>query len=134
MYEIVFILHLLMPLHQVAWALGDTKYTSGLRELDLGYNYMGCDGIGALVPALKHNATLQILRLHFNEIACAGATALASALQTKALQLHTLDLKTNGIGDPGCVALASALKRNTSLTILDLECNKVRCYWLLWIW
>ncbi|KAL9965559.1 hypothetical protein ACROYT_G029373 [Oculina patagonica] len=53
-----------------------------------------------------------------------GATALAEALQRNT-SLTVLDLSGNNIGDHGATALAEALQRNTSLTVLYLLMNKI---------
>jgi hypothetical protein len=64
------------------------------------------------------------LKLGYNEIGDSGAVALADALKTNT-SITKIDLKSNEIGDSGAVALADALKTNTSITKIDLSSNTI---------
>jgi Ran GTPase-activating protein (RanGAP) involved in mRNA processing and transport len=52
------------------------------------------------------------------------ATSIASALK-KNQSLTSLNLQNNQVQDEGAIALASALEKNQSLTNLDLVCNQI---------
>ena len=64
------------------------------------------------------------LRLSHNQIGAAGAVALAGALRTNT-SLRVLSLAVNQIGNAGATALAKALRKNTSLTTLYLNENQI---------
>ncbi|CAK9100088.1 LRR and CARD domains-containing protein 3) (Nucleotide-binding oligomerization domain protein 3) [Durusdinium trenchii] len=64
-------------------------------------NEIGEQGAVALADALRQNCTLQQLIASSNLFGQHGATALGSALRHGAQQLQTLDLRSNGLGDPG---------------------------------
>ena len=64
------------------------------------------------------------LALDFNAIDAEGAVALAKALKGNTT-LTTLTLSFNLIGEEGAVALAEALKGNTTLTTLHLNGNAI---------
>jgi hypothetical protein len=61
--------------------------------------------------------------LYKNQIGVAGAVALADALKTNTTVTY-IDLDRNNIG-AGAVALADALKTNTTVTSIDLRNNGV---------
>jgi len=84
-----------------------------LKDLRLGKNYIGLEGIQALSTAflsLKMKAELTCLHLSDNEIGRDGAEPFARALHhSGALQsLETLDLSGNNIGLKGATLLFSA--------------------------
>jgi hypothetical protein len=63
--------------------------------------------------------------LYTNQIGDAGAVALADALKTNT-SVTVITLGDNQIGDAGVVALANALKTNTTVIFIDLCNNGVR--------
>eukprot|EP00913_Durusdinium_trenchii_P009564 g8987.t1 len=89
-------------------------------------NEIGEQGAVALADALRQNCTLQQLIASSNLFGQHGATALGSALRHGAQQLQTLDLRSNGLGDPGVIALAEALRQNNSLQTLVVGNNHVQ--------
>uniref|UniRef100_A0A8C1EJL7 NACHT LRR and PYD domain-containing protein n=1 Tax=Cyprinus carpio carpio TaxID=630221 RepID=A0A8C1EJL7_CYPCA len=129
---------------------------SHLRQLNLSLNKIGDSGVTLLSAVLKDpRCKLEILRLRDCGITDEGCAALASALRSNPSHLRRLDLSWNkkgdlgvkllcaglknphckleelqlrdcGITDEGCVALASALRSNSSLLRhLNLTGNKL---------
>jgi len=64
-------------------------------------------------------ARLESLNLRFNQIGKKGAIALASCKSCAGMKW--INLKMNAIGDDGAVAFAEMLKRNTSMTLINLR-------------
>jgi len=100
---------------------------STLVDLDLSFNVrynpklleLFSDGI------LHDHPSLRILWLLNNGLDDGVAVNLANALTSKACRLTNLHLDGNDIGDVGAVALARALKHNTTLEWLSLSCNRL---------
>ena len=106
--------------------------SSTLRELALHQSAVGLHGCHALASALAtHGCALATLSLVGNRVGDNGAARLASALcdgaeaGTSNRTLRTLCLDHNAIGDAGAKALACMLARNSSLTALSLESNRI---------
>jgi len=76
-----------------------------------------------LARALHQNKTLTKLELQFNIIRTTGARALATLLRRNT-SLTELNLQANTIAE-GALAFASALRQNTSLKHLNIEENKI---------
>lgn len=85
-----------------------------ITELDLSHNYIGPEGVRALVE----NTTLRRLNLSYNYIGNEGAKLLA---QRGKIRLHTLVLRECGITDVG----AEALAKSPTLIELDLNHNLI---------
>eukprot|EP00670_Eutreptiella_braarudii_P023279 CAMPEP_0174345954 /NCGR_PEP_ID=MMETSP0811_2-20130205/1491_1 /TAXON_ID=73025 ORGANISM="Eutreptiella gymnastica-like, Strain CCMP1594" /NCGR_SAMPLE_ID=MMETSP0811_2 /ASSEMBLY_ACC=CAM_ASM_000667 /LENGTH=86 /DNA_ID=CAMNT_0015470039 /DNA_START=26 /DNA_END=283 /DNA_ORIENTATION=+ len=62
------------------------------------------------------------LDLFDNGLGSEGGIAVAEALKTNT-SLRSLDLESNGLGSEGGIAVAAALKTNTSLSSLNLWDN-----------
>ena len=100
---------------------------SGLRELWLGNNSLGCSGVRALADgALRALVALEELWLCGVSLSDDGAVALGEALCDAPLPaLRWLLLNNNHIGDDGAQALAAALPVLPRLAMLSLRCNAV---------
>jgi Ran GTPase-activating protein (RanGAP) involved in mRNA processing and transport len=110
----------------LAHALGSNKC---LQKLDLSHNRVGDEGAAALAGALSHNGTLTELRLASNLVTDEGCTALAQSLAKPTRELahglRVLDLSDCKILNPGALALAAALRSNSSLEVLGLRSNQI---------
>ena len=94
------------------------KSNRRLRELDLGENGIRAAGASALGEALTRNRTLTDLGLRHNGL-CEGAAALAKGLVANR-GLRALDLRDNDLGEREVLALARALRSNTTLLALEV--------------
>ncbi|KAK2815579.1 hypothetical protein Q5P01_026046 [Channa striata] len=132
-----------------------TTRESYLKELYLGYNCIGDDGVRALVKglgdqrcrlkilclkgcgvtsvgceylvsALTQSWNLQELNLSSNDIGDDGLRHLSSGLGSLDCHLETLKLSQCSIKKAGCDHLASALQKNSShIKVLDLSINQI---------
>ncbi|KAM9772460.1 NACHT, LRR and PYD domains-containing protein 3-like isoform 5-T5 [Syngnathus typhle] len=96
-----------------------------LRELNLGENDLGDDGLEALAAGLaKPQCTLQVLKLWTCKLSKKSCEALASVLSSPS-SLRELDLSSNNLRDDGLETLAAGLaKPQCTLQVLKLrECN-----------
>ncbi|XP_026073127.1 NACHT, LRR and PYD domains-containing protein 12-like isoform X1 [Carassius auratus] len=95
-----------------------------LQLRDCGVTYEGC---AALASALGSNPShLRHLDLSWNKIEDLGVKRLCAGLKGNHCKLEILWLRDCGITDEGCVALASALRSNSSLLRhLNLTGNKL---------
>lgn len=90
-----------------------------LRSLDVSDNPgMGDIGVAALCRgvACSRVTSFAIAGCSMND---RGAAALGAALRGLNCRIQSIRLQRNPLGDPGAVALAAALVRNTSLRSLD---------------
>ena len=85
---------------------------SGLRLLDLNRYSRSAEVGGAVTPG---DARAEKLNALF--------TAALARIVSGNRSLQSLGLRMNGIGPQGLAAIATAAKRNTSLSKLDLSCN-----------
>jgi len=104
--------------------MNDIK-TDNLKELWLGSNSIGDEGVKAIAEYLKYNTTLQILSLGANNIGEIGASYLADALENNNT-IMKLFLSYNKIGDKGATALLKSLNKNYSLQILAVHDNNIQ--------
>ena len=101
--------------------------TGGLRRLTLAHNPLGARGVAALAEACCDTLT----RLDVMTTGCGdeAAAAFGRALTPPSdgavspVRLAHLALGDNGITAVGVAALAAGLRRNTSVTVLDLRLN-----------
>ena len=97
-----------------------------LESLDLSFNSLGRHGARILCEGLKANTHLKILRLDHNDFKAAGAKFIAELIKSPNCCLIDLSLFCNYFDVPGIVEIATALKVNRSLEVLDLGMNKIR--------
>eukprot|EP00754_Rhynchopus_humris_P038463 Rhum_TRINITY_DN21081_c0_g1::Rhum_TRINITY_DN21081_c0_g1_i1::g.173109::m.173109 len=98
-----------------------------LQELYLDYNKMGDEGAVIIGPALAQNTNMKVFGFNDNSIACAGCEAFGAALATNKSGLIKLDLSCSKIGVRGGQHLGKALAHNTHLKILDVGANFELC-------
>ena len=89
-----------------------------LEELIIHHCGIGEDGIASLFSGLTSNTTLVRLDVCMNAFGDNGAIRLAEMINQTALQ--TLDISSCGLEERGIVALALALRSNTTLKKLNL--------------
>jgi Leucine Rich repeat len=101
--------------------------TPDSKELNLASKYFGDSGCMEVVEKLQGAETpVRTLWLDFCEIGEAGAAALGNLLRKDregGTALETLGLANNDIGAEGVIALADALRQNTTLKTLFLHYN-----------
>jgi NLR family CARD domain-containing protein 3 len=96
------------------------RIKNGNRHLNLRYENLGDKRATKIATALRHptdTTTVETLVLWHNHIGDEGAMALAEALKVDST-LEVLFLANNNIGEKGATALAEALKHHSSLQIL----------------
>jgi len=95
--------------------------TGGLKHLNLEKNQVSDGMVEELVSSGAFaTAQLESLNLRFNRITAKGAAALASC-EAGFSSMLWINMKMNQIGDAGVAALADMLRRNTSLTMLNIR-------------
>jgi len=95
--------------------------TRRLRSLNLSCNGVNARGAASLAALLcSAGCSLEALNVRENLIPSSGGVALAEALRHNT-SLLSLDLSVNsGLGHPAAVAFGSALLRNSTLAVLNL--------------
>lgn len=113
-----------------------------LEWLILDSNRLGVEGCRVIGDFLKDEqllARLKKLTINSNDIGSEGAKLIADGLSSSSRgsissnnrpsndrnYLFALEMSCNQIGDAGCIAMASALKRNDSLAGLDISRNEI---------
>ena len=104
----------------------------GLKEIDLGDNYVGRDGMHVLCKALRARAfdetpvLVEVLRLSNSRLGPGGGYDLGQTLATGAMPaLRLLDVSTNAMQDTGAAQLGRALRALPALRRLDLSYNNL---------
>jgi hypothetical protein len=105
--------------------LGGLDRNPSLRMLVLDRNKIGDSGAAEVVTAMARHGALEALSLALNMIGPAGALALSKALSSPEYPLKHLNLEGNAIGSSGCGYLGEALKKNQTLTELNLAGNQI---------
>ena len=110
-----------------AVAFGNSiKINTTLLKMDFTENWFTVEGFGAMMEGL-HNAEGNN---HLQTIVLASCQITDPAVQHFALMvannhtLKTVNLRDNGIGNPGGLAVAATLKDNKGLASLDIQRNK----------
>lgn len=94
--------------------------SSGARALSAAF---GAPAVSALAP--RAQPMLKFLELDQNAIGDNGAVSLAEGLAMPGCALEHLSLDDCGVKQRGALALAAALRRNSSLKLLRLTSNAV---------
>ena len=115
----------------------DCRSHGSLTALHLYDNRLGAAGLGVLAAAMAARGTVSLLDLSSNLLGgaddparlvfvpCAAGTAALAAALAGATALRSLVLYDNALGPKGGALLAAALRRENSLTLLDLRLNQL---------
>ena len=92
------------------------------KNVRIGYNNIGDDGMRYISSSLKVNKSVKVLHLWGNQLENLGAKFLADCLRENE---HLLELRicSNKIRDEGAKILFQSLKCNKSLTLFDMSYN-----------
>jgi len=104
-------------------AQGLLKGNTALRHLDLRSNGITATGAMSLQGLVVNSQYLLSLNLANNELGNLGTKALARGLQHSSCLLQKLDLSSNQVGEAGAQAVASMLRTNKELIELNLAFN-----------
>ena len=86
---------------------------------------IGKAGFACLIAALAGNTSVDAFRLSDTGISGADAVALIEALQKRGRAVRYMNLGANELSNDDAIAIASALKNNTTLLSLDLTTNDI---------
>ena len=109
------------------------KGNCSLKKLNLGYNYLGNDGISALGECLKFNKSLININLSGNNILNEGLISFANSIISKFnTTLKKLNFKDNSIDNDGIIQFCNILKDEPSdrFIKLDFSLNRIDKYGL----
>ncbi|XP_040270347.1 NACHT, LRR and PYD domains-containing protein 12-like isoform X3 [Bufo bufo] len=96
-----------------------------IEELHLGYNDLPDTSCIQLASGIRNNQSLKILVLSGNSLSGPHFSDLMEALSSPACRIEELRLGYNDLPDTSCIQLASGIRNNRSLKILDLSYNRL---------
>ncbi|XP_044128242.1 NACHT, LRR and PYD domains-containing protein 3-like isoform X1 [Bufo gargarizans] len=96
-----------------------------LQNLSLGGNGLPGTSCIQLASVIRNNRSLKILVLSGNRLSGPHFSDLMAALSSPACRIETLLLGANDLPDTSCIQLASVIRNNRSLKILDLSSNRL---------
>ncbi|XP_075139673.1 NACHT, LRR and PYD domains-containing protein 12-like [Leptodactylus fuscus] len=94
-----------------------------IEELHLGDNNLPDTSCTQLASVIRNNQSLKILHLSNNRLSGPHFSDLMAALSSPACKIETLQLASNYLPDTACAQLASVIRNNQSLKIIDLTNN-----------
>ncbi|XP_075139676.1 NACHT, LRR and PYD domains-containing protein 12-like [Leptodactylus fuscus] len=95
-----------------------------IEELRLAGNNLPDTSCTQLASVIRNNQSLKILKLSGNYLSGPHFSDLMAALSSPACRIEELHLAHNNLPDSACTQLASGIRNNQSLKILDLSNNK----------
>jgi Ran GTPase-activating protein (RanGAP) involved in mRNA processing and transport len=98
------------------------QFMNSISRRSLRFSGLGLGGrcVESVVDLLLSNPNLVYLDLSLNRIGDDGASALGGYFARDGA-LVCVDLRSNGIGIAGCIALLQGLRRNSHVTAVDLS-------------
>ncbi|XP_066462651.1 NACHT, LRR and PYD domains-containing protein 3-like isoform X1 [Eleutherodactylus coqui] len=96
-----------------------------IEELNLGYNNLLDTSCTQLASGIRNNPSLKKLGLFYNNLSGPHFSDLMDALSSPTCRIEKLDLGDNNLSDTSCTQLASGIRNNPSLKILDLSKNRL---------
>ncbi|XP_072006090.1 NACHT, LRR and PYD domains-containing protein 1b allele 2-like isoform X1 [Engystomops pustulosus] len=96
-----------------------------LQKLSLAQNYMESTSCIQLASVIRNNPSLRILDLTCNRLYGPHLSDLMESLSSPACKIEELHLAVNIIPDTSCIYLASGIRNNPSLKILNLSYNQL---------
>ncbi|XP_069805997.1 NACHT, LRR and PYD domains-containing protein 3-like [Dendropsophus ebraccatus] len=94
-----------------------------IQNLSLGDNGLPEDSCIHLASIIRNNPTLKKLVLTENSLYGSHFRDLMAALSSPACKIEELLLDSNDLPDISCIQLASVIRNNRSLKIIDLQSN-----------
>ncbi|XP_069825556.1 NACHT, LRR and PYD domains-containing protein 3-like isoform X2 [Dendropsophus ebraccatus] len=105
---------------------------AALSSPDCRIEYLGLDNNNLpdtscpqLASVIRNNPSLKRLVLHDNSLSGPHFSDLVEALSSPACSIEELGLSNNNLPDTSCPQLASVIRNNPSLKILDLSYNRL---------
>ncbi|XP_066462650.1 NACHT, LRR and PYD domains-containing protein 12-like [Eleutherodactylus coqui] len=96
-----------------------------IEELNLGNNDLPDTSCTQLASGIRNKPTLKKLVLAINHLSGSHFSDLMDALSSPACKIEELNLSHNDLSDTSCTHLASGIRNNPSLKILDLSFNRL---------
>ncbi|XP_044143480.1 ribonuclease inhibitor-like [Bufo gargarizans] len=96
-----------------------------IETLQLGGNGLRDTSCIQLASVIRNNQSLKTLDLSANRLSGPHFSDLMAALSSPACRIETLQLGNNDLRDTFCIQLASVIRNNQSLKILDLYGNRL---------
>ncbi|XP_044132328.1 NACHT, LRR and PYD domains-containing protein 12-like [Bufo gargarizans] len=96
-----------------------------IQLLRLGYNHLPDTSCIQLASGIRNNPSLKLLDLSGNLLSGPHFSDLMEALSSPVCRIKELLLDDNDLEDTSCIQLASGIRNNRSLKILDLSDNRL---------
>jgi hypothetical protein len=96
-----------------------------MNEIAVLDKFLDYDQVEDLISRLRKNPKTGLI-LRGNCLGAEGAQILGNYLVEETCELKSLSLEWNQLGSTGCIVLANALEKNTSVTHLDLRNNSIK--------
>ncbi|KAM3920511.1 NACHT, LRR and PYD domains-containing protein 12-like, partial [Leptodactylus fuscus] len=96
-----------------------------IEELHLDGNLLPDTSCNQLAYGIRNNQSLKRLDLSYNNLSGPHFSDLMAALSSPACRIQELHLSSNNLPDTSCTQLASGIRNNQSMKILDLSGNRL---------
>jgi Ran GTPase-activating protein (RanGAP) involved in mRNA processing and transport len=110
--------------HEITW-VSSMLSESSIRELYLGENDFGDEGVSIIADGVRMSQSLRLLDLRSNMITSSGALALQGMI-VSSQYLLSLNLSGNRLGNLGALCISRGLQQsNCILQKIDLDANGI---------